>query len=306
MRLSTPLCALSFAAACSPAVDLASAADGTTTAGTTTAAPPTTSPDDASTSAPDTSTSTTATPPLSTASGDPDPTDECTFLACDPDVPTIASCNFLDNDCPEGEKCTFWANDGGNHLNATRCVPVVMDPAGPEEACTVEGHPLSGFDTCDYASVCWYLDIETGEGLCMPLCQGSEDNLGCDDPTRDCSVGGDLVPAFCLPRCNPLDPRSCPAGLACYTDGDGLACAPDASGPNAGALFDTCSFTNACDPGLSCAPADAVGQCEPETSHCCTPWCDLAAPDCPAGTVCIPSTLPDAEETLGQCGQEPR
>ena len=32
-------------------------------------------------------------------------------------------CNQWVQDCPEGEKCMPWANDGGSAWNATRCRP---------------------------------------------------------------------------------------------------------------------------------------------------------------------------------------
>lgn len=251
----------------------------------------------------------TGLPPSSTSTGEPEPVDPCSFLGCDHDVPPIEWCDFFDNDCPEGEKCTLWSNDGSGWLNATRCVPVVDEPIGPGEPCQAQGDfLLSGFDDCDYASICWYLDLETGEGTCLPLCQGSESAPSCDDPNRYCSIGGDSIPAFCLPYCNPLDQSTCPEGQACYLGYDAFICAPDSSGPDDGGLFDACAYPDACDPGLSCAPADDVGLCGPRDDQCCTPWCDLAAPDCPDGTLCIPVSLPGVpagEEVVGLCGQAP-
>ncbi len=32
-------------------------------------------------------------------------------------------------DCPEGEKCMPWANDGGGSWNATRCSPLDPNPS---------------------------------------------------------------------------------------------------------------------------------------------------------------------------------
>lgn len=58
-------------------------------------------------------------------------------------------CDVFAQDCPPGEKCVPWANDGGGVWNATRCSPVDDDPAAPGEPCTVEGGPTSGIDDCD-------------------------------------------------------------------------------------------------------------------------------------------------------------
>ncbi len=108
---------------------------------------------------------------------------------------------FLNNNCgpdlPPVETCNIWANDGGNRWNATRCVPLAPDPAGPEEPCTAEGSGVSGFDDCDVASVCLVSNVDTLEGTCMPMCIGSPEAPVCADPERTCTIGGDSIPAFC-------------------------------------------------------------------------------------------------------------
>ena len=43
-------------------------------------------------------------------------------------------CNPFTQDCPEGEKCMPWANDGGGSWNATRCSPISDNPGEPGEA----------------------------------------------------------------------------------------------------------------------------------------------------------------------------
>ncbi len=227
---------------------------------------------------------------------------------CGPDVPHIAECNLWDDDCPRGEKCTIWANDGGAQWNDSRCVPLAPDPAGPGEPCTSQGPGLSGFDDCDAGSVCRVWESGTLQGTCMPMCVGSPEAPECEDPGRVCSIGGNSIPAFCIERCHPLDLASCPRGSACYPSSGGTTCAPDASGPDLGALFDPCEFTNACDPGLACLQAGLVGACSEGAGHCCTPWCDLEAPSCPETTTCIPAyagnNAPPGQENVGLCGQE--
>ena len=58
-------------------------------------------------------------------------------------------CDIWAQDCPDGEKCMPWANDGGNSWNATRCSPLDPNPGQPGDACTVEGCGVSGIDNCD-------------------------------------------------------------------------------------------------------------------------------------------------------------
>jgi hypothetical protein len=64
-------------------------------------------------------------------------------------------CDLWKQDCPPGEKCMPWANDGGGSWNATRCTPLAEDPRQPGEPCTVEGSGVSGRDDCDIRAMCW-------------------------------------------------------------------------------------------------------------------------------------------------------
>ena len=78
-----------------------------------------------------------------TETGD-DPETETTsagFIYGNPDTGGLEpfDCDIWAQDCPEGEKCSAWANDGGGAWNATRCVPVDDDPDQVGEACNVEG-----------------------------------------------------------------------------------------------------------------------------------------------------------------------
>ncbi|MEX1364969.1 MAG: hypothetical protein AB1Z98_17710, partial [Nannocystaceae bacterium] len=45
----------------------------------------------------------------------------CSFIGCN-DVPPPPQCSLFAQDCPDGEKCMPWANDGGDAWNATICV----------------------------------------------------------------------------------------------------------------------------------------------------------------------------------------
>jgi hypothetical protein len=199
-----------------------------------------------------------------------------TFLL-EPDVGPAFRCDLFEQDCPPGEKCTVWANDGGS-WNATKCVPVVDDPAGPGEPCHVEGSGTSGIDDCDFGAVCWDVDPKALEGVCMPFCVGDASNPYCEDPDRTCPIYADGAFVLCFPNCNPLE-QGCREDQTCLPVQDAWICGPDASG-DMGAYGDPCEFLNVCDPGLICLGASAVPPglpCEGATG-CCTEVCDITDP----------------------------
>ncbi len=251
------------------------------------------------------SSTTAAASSSSTTSEDASTSMGSSCIGCPKDLPQDNTCDLWQDDCPDGQKCNLWADDGGGTWNASKCVPLDPDPAGAGEPCTVEETPASGLDNCGASAVCRVEDAETLEGECQPLCFGSPEQPECEDPERICSQFS-AGPAFCITPCNPLDPEACREGEGCYPGDDRPLCATDASGKQ-GAAFETCEFINACDPGLLCAGPQAVGACEEGVNGCCTPWCDLEAPDCPEPTMCLqvyPDPLPGLE-SVGYCGQEP-
>jgi hypothetical protein len=221
-------------------------------------------------------------------------------------------CDLFAQDCPPGEKCAIWANDGGNAWNATKCVPIVDDPAGVGEPCHVERSGTSGIDDCDLGSMCWDVEPVTLEGVCTPLCVGDESNPYCEDPNRYCPVTGDGALLLCLLRCNPLL-QDCNEAQACYPVGDEWICAPDASG-ELGAYGDPCEYTNVCDPGLICLVAGAVppGEACEGSVGCCTEVCDITDPagdlqcmGAAGGQTCQPwyedGAAPSGYEHVGAC-----
>ncbi|MCA9708051.1 MAG: ribulose phosphate epimerase [Myxococcales bacterium] len=205
---------------------------------------------------------------------------------CPPDDPSGPhECDMFAQDCPDGEKCMPWANDGGNAWNATRCSPVVDNPAQPGDMCTVEGSGVSGIDSCDLGSMCWDVDSETNTGTCAPMCTGSEASPVCDDPDTTCINVNDGAIVLCLPLCDPLL-QDCSDGSACYGIQESFTCVPDASGPM-GLYGDPCEYINACDPGLFCADATLVPNCQ-GSAGCCSEFCDLDDPACSgAGQECV-------------------
>ncbi len=116
--------------------------------------------------------------------------------------------------------------------------------------------------------------------------------------------GRPKVHALCLPGCNPLR-QDCYRDDVCIASasGDGFACVLDASGDE-GQYQDPCQYANVCDPGLYCAPADAVPDCV-DSFGCCTPYCVLTEPHCPDQTECIQwfaeGMAPPGQEDVGAC-----
>lgn len=197
-------------------------------------------------------------------------------------------CDVFAQDCPDGEKCSAWANDGGSSWNATRCSPVDPNPDQPGDACTVEGSGVSGIDSCDKGAMCWDVDPETNEGTCVALCTGSADAPECEGTTF-CVIANDGVLNICLEPCDPLL-QVCPDGQACYPySTEGFLCAPDASGPDQGAIGDPCEFLNACDLGGACINPMLASSPECQgAAGCCAPFCDLD--DAEADTTCQTQT----------------
>ena len=224
----------------------------------------------------------------------------CGFI-CPEEIP--AECDVWAQDCPTGEKCAPWINDGGNSWNALRCVPTSDAGGQPGDACSAEGGGGSGIDDCAGGSMCWDLD-EEGNGICAAFCEGGPDNASCSDATTTCVIANDGVLNICLPICDALL-QDCGDSQACYPVGDTFACGPDVSG-ELGLFGDACEAINVCDAGLFCAAAGLVPGCE-GSSGCCSSFCDLEdAPACPGeGQQCVgwfdAGQAPPGSETLGAC-----
>lgn len=231
------------------------------------------------------------------------------FIYGDPDGgPITVECDVWSQDCPKGEKCVPWANDGGDRWNAAHCSPIARDPQDPGESCAVEGSAQSGIDDCVEGAVCWHVDDATLDGTCVAQCGGSEAAPECADGLA-CMIANEGVLTLCLPTCHPVMP-DCLAYEVCVFVGDGFFCAPDDSG-DAGQHGDPCEFINSCDPGLLCLAAIGVAGCE-DPLACCGEFCDLAAPDpdtqctgMAAGEQCIPwyedGEAPPGYQNVGAC-----
>ncbi len=208
-----------------------------------------------------------------------------------PDGGPPPGCDVWAQDCPSGEKCMPWANDGGNVWNALKCVEIVDDPGVPGDTCEVMGSGVSGNDTCDLGGMCWGVDPETNEGVCVQMCLGEQQAPLCDEPEHSCVIVNEGVLTICLPQCDPLL-QTCAANEGCYPVNGEFICAPDASGPQLGTYGDPCEAINMCDAGLFCAAAAGVPNCQGSLG-CCSDFCDLdsANPDADcngAGQQCLP------------------
>jgi len=107
-------------------------------------------------------------------------------------------CSVFDQNCGLDEKCTAWANDGGDVWNATRCTGVDPDAVGLGEPCTVEGSEYSGIDNCDLGQVCFGVDEDTLTGQCTAYCNTRGDELSCDDAELSCMTFGSTM-SVCVP-----------------------------------------------------------------------------------------------------------
>jgi len=233
-------------------------------------------------------------------------TDDCSFLDCGDQGSGGGEieCDLWSQDCPDGEKCMPWASDNGNAWNATKCSPIDAAPQQPGDICTTEGGGVSGVDNCAKSAMCWDVDPETNEGVCVAFCEGTNPEDGTCDAGFSCSIYSDGVLILCLPDCDPLL-QDCPGDDLCIPSGDDFTCVLDASG-DAGLYGDPCEYANVCKPGLYCLNPEYVEGCQ--SAGCCTPFCDISEDNmCPGGTQeCIPwfeeGNEPPGKENVGICG----
>ena len=213
-----------------------------------------------------------------------------------PDHPRAIECSFWDQDCPDGEKCMPWSNDGTEAWNALRCVPIADSPDSIGEPCTVEGSAVSGIDSCALGSMCFFVDPTTYEGTCVGQCEGSPESPVCEGVDDACLIANDEVLALCLPTCDPLL-QSCGADRVCVPADGQFVCMTAYVDP--AAAGEPCDGVNACEAGLLCVDALSL---EPgcDGASCCTQYCDHTEADtCGGDLACMP--LFDASSPVGAC-----
>ncbi|MBX7083523.1 MAG: hypothetical protein K1X88_30220 [Nannocystaceae bacterium] len=302
--------ALGLAVACGPTVPIAEGGGesaGTSTGGEThgsaSTLPGTTEATTVATSSTTTATTATASSSATTVTTVDDTAETAGFL----DTATSScfthctnECDVWAQDCPEGEKCMPWANDGGDSWNALRCTPIEPVPDQPGDVCTVEGSGVSGIDSCDLGAMCWNVDPETNTGYCIAMCTGSEAQPSCAGACETCVINNDGVLDLCLSQCHPAH-HQCHPGEACTVIGDTFACVPWSG---VGAALEGCEDNTDCADGLACLAAAQIPGCL--DANCCTPLCDTVADDCAAqvpGTACNPSGIevPGCIAGVGVC-----
>lgn len=231
------------------------------------------------------------------------------FYAVRPDIDPFADCDVFAQDCPPGDKCMPWADDGGTTWNAAHCVPIAPDPGAPGDACMVEGSPTSGIDDCDISVMCFHVDPATNEGICVAMCTGTPGNPECPEVQQSCVLGSDGVLALCIDSCDPLA-STCPAGQGCYPppSSNGFVCIPTGT---PGVYGDECLGIDECDSGHVCIDSAALPNCA--GAGCCSEYCDVTAPEaCPEaglGATCQswyePGMAPAGLENVGVCALPP-
>jgi len=223
-----------------------------------------------------------------------------------PDLPPGSMpCNPLEEmPCPAGQKCSAAADERLNNiifLSEPTCFPVLGDQQ-KGETCDLGELPVDGLDDCAGA-LCFITPWGFGEpgqpGVCVEFCgtgyYPDESQSSCADPNDFCYQAGcqDCGLTLCLPTCDPLAP-TCPDGQVClfsYSSREpGFMCmTPDESLPNVG---ESCDQAYRCTPESWCVPADELVAPCADGQTCCTPLCDLDAPNtcpgAPMGEVCVP------------------
>jgi hypothetical protein len=215
-----------------------------------------------------------------------------------PDGGAANECDPKAQDCPKGDKCTAWANDGGGFWNANRCVEVLGEGVDGD-ACMVEGSGVSGVDDCGLGYICMNTD-DMGIGVCVRFCDGTDETC---PPAQTCAIYNDGVLPICLVSCDPLL-QDCPPTQSCIdTPNQSFICFNDASGDQ-GADGDACPEAdgeNSCDPGMWCG----AGSSGCGSVNCCTPFCELGNDACVAPDECISffgeGSAPPGFEAVGVC-----
>lgn len=231
-------------------------------------------------------TGTTATASTGSSTGSSSTGEGCDFLRC-PETGDDEGmkCSVQAQDCPEGDKCVWWAPEfGGARREAARCVPV-SGSVKPFEPCTLNEDYS---DDCGPESYCLEVYGTSKSGFCAPFLNGVMSDCEAFPGSYGAIENGSSFPEACLfYECQPLLPESCPDGMRCtfypawlYGSMHCWIVPPEADLP----VGASCDF-GACGEGKLCAPAEWLPECGSE--RCCAEWCDLDAPGCATeGTVC--------------------
>lgn len=220
------------------------------------------------------------------------------------DVPSAIQCSVWEQDCPEGEKCIAYAQQGDDPWDATRCSPVPNDPQAAGSECHASEGRKGGVDDCDVGLMCWSVDEETNIGVCIQLCTGDSETPQCENPNASCKITNGGVLNLCQEDCDPLL-QGCREGEGCYPVNNRFTCTQDRSFEGGGQA-EPCSFLNGCDEGLFCTAAASVAGCPEGAPACCTNFCEVGDDSpCTDGAVCESfyedDAAPPGLEKVGGC-----
>ena len=219
----------------------------------------------------------------------------------DTDGPSEGMCDPQLQNCPEGEKCTFY-RDEANPDGANKCVAIMGNDQEGDPCQALDGDT----DSCALALHCWGTEPDNATGACVEFC---DENEVCS-AGGPCTITNEGTLPMCLPLCDPLA-SDCPNGWACYDDwfSENWFCDRDKS-EDLGAHGDPCMTINGCDPGFICTAAETINSdtCSSSGSFgCCGVICDVSAPiACPGeGEECTPyyadSEAPPEYVNVGVC-----
>ncbi len=224
------------------------------------------------------------------------------------------SCSVWCQDCPDAQKCMPTLS-GGTVLDATACVDIDEDPGGVGDPCERDWD--TGVDDCGGGLMCWDIDSENG-GFCAPFCTGTPEVPVCDADLGCLQFPPTFAEApVCLQFCDPVVPAACGSSLSClpsHPECTPPGCFPMQAPSSFFCLNQTentvnqpgfpCDGNGLCRDDMLCAPHDQVPDCTGDDPGCCTPLCDLNAPDCAQGT-CEPvfqdGAAPSGLEHVGAC-----
>jgi len=208
-------------------------------------------------------------------------TDGCSlFQSCEEQPEEL--CDPIEQDCPEGEKCVWYAHqNSGLRREAAKCIPVTGDLAAFEPCTLQNGTGPEITDDCDAESYCLEVYRTADHGFCAPFIDGYEYSCDAYPGTSSAIENGSNFPSACLHyECQPLLPGSCPEGMQCtfypaFIYGTTMCWYVPAQSELP--LRAACDFGE-CGAGKLCALAKWVPGCEAD--RCCAQWCDLDAPAC--------------------------
>ncbi len=299
LRIHLTILLTGLTATCGKNVDIQMQSDGSSGQSETNPATMSSNTDnDASTSSPTTSGTSTGIV-LDTTSIASSDSDTSTTMMMDLGQ---AGCDPWTQDCPPGEKCSWYSSGGGALWDTTKCFPLMKDPVPVWADCFASGGGVTGLDNCDRGAMC--RDVMGDMGHCVALCGGAPEEPECPKKTFCRVFSGGF--ALCMESCDPIVQDCTFLGDMCIEgDVSKFTCIEDLSG-DAGQIHDACEAYNVCDPGNVCLPPSSAVECNPENPGCCEPYCDTTLPNsCPGqGQVCLPyfqEPVPPEYANVGNC-----